>query len=63
MDFLEILARVSVSMFQDSEMEEESLKWKLEHVLEELFSSMNGNHQIIKNQIIIEEFSDSDDDY
>ena len=63
MDFLEILARVSVCMFEDSEMEEESLQWKLEHILVELFSSMKGNHKIIKNQIIIEDFSDSDDDY
>lgn len=61
-EFLEVLARTADLMFEGSEMEEEPLKWKLEHVLQELFGSVL-NTQFTRNRIVIEEFSDSDDDY
>ena len=57
-----MLARVAMLMFEGSEMEEEKLSWKLEHVLEVLFGSLL-HKKVTRNQIIIEEFSDSDDDY
>ena len=49
-------------LFEGSEMEEEPLKWKLEHVLQELMDNIM-HQKITRNRIIIEEFSDSDDDY
>ena len=57
-----MLARVALLMFDGSEMEVESLSWKLEHVLDVLFSSLMHQH-VTRNKIIVEEFSDSDDDY
>lgn len=36
-EFLEIVARLSVLLFEGSEMENDSLQYKLEHVLEQLF--------------------------
>jgi len=59
---LEIIARVSTSLFKDTEMESESLKWKLEHVLKKIFGEIL-HESLTHNEIIIEEFSDSDDDY
>ena len=41
-DFLEIISRVATIMFDGSEMEEEPLQWKLEHVIQELFVKMPG---------------------
>jgi len=32
-EFLEVLARIAMLMFEGSEMEDNTLKWKLEHVL------------------------------
>ena len=58
---LEVLARISVFLFEGSEMESEDLKLKLEHLLNELFKTINKKVKF--NRIIIEEFSDSDDDY
>ena len=49
-------------MFEGSEMEDEKLSWKLEHVLDVLFGTLL-NKKVTRNRIIVEEFSDSDDDY
>ena len=57
-----MLARVAMLMFDGSEMEVESLSWKLEHVLDVLFGSLM-HQNVTRNKIIVEEFSDSDDDY
>lgn len=61
-EFLEIIARVSTSLFKDTEMESEPLKWKLEHVLKKILWE-ELHEKLTHNEIIIEEFSDSDDDY
>ena len=49
-------------MFEGSEMEDEKLSWKLEHVLDILFGTLL-HKKVTRNRIIVEEFSDSDDDY
>ena len=58
---LEVLARVADLLFRGSEMEDEPLKYKLEHLLAELLRLVHKKIQY--NKVIIEEFSDSDDDY
>lgn len=56
-----MLARVADLLFKGSEMEDEPLKYKLEHLLSDLLRLVNK--KIKYNKLIIEEFSDSDDDY
>ena len=43
-------------------MAEETLLWKIEHVLSELLR-INFNAKLARNVVIVDEFSDSDDDY
>jgi len=43
-------------------MEEEKLAYKLEFMLQQLFSQTMSS-SVIKAEVVIEEFSDSDDDY
>jgi len=61
-EFLELMARIAIIFFRDSEMHAASLKWKLLYVLEKVFANttqMKVNQTVVE----IEEFSDSDDDY
>ena len=51
-----------MQLFKDSEMAEDTLLWKIEHVLSELFRT-NFNAKVARNVVIVDEFSDSDDDY
>ena len=62
MEFLELISRVALDLFKESEMEEETLLWKIEHVLSELFR-VNFGTKLARNVVIVDEFSDSDDDY
>lgn len=62
MEFLEVIARIAKIYFRDSEMHAKSLKWKLNYILEKVYSNtvqMKINEELVE----IEEFSDSDDDY
>lgn len=61
-EFLEFIALISVIFFRNSELAEETLTWKIEYILDQLFRRILET-EVKKNQIIIEEFSDSDDDY
>ena len=60
-EFLEFLARISDLYFRESEMEELELYEKIEHVLDDLLPLIGG--QRVKQEITVEEFSESDDDY
>ena len=60
-EFLEVIGRAAHLMFQRTEMADLPLSEKIEHILEGLFSLVHTTVQ--KNEIVIEEFSDSDDDY
>lgn len=61
-EFLEFIARIAVIFFRDSELNEETLEWKVEYILEQLLQPILQK-KLVKNRIVIEEFSDSDDDY
>ena len=61
MEFLEFLARVAELYFEGSEMEELELHVKLEYLLDELLPLVGSKR--IKQSTVIEEFSESDDDY
>ena len=57
-----MISRIAFKLFEDSEMAEETLLWKIEHVLSELLR-INFNAKLARNVVIVDEFSDSDDDY
>ncbi len=61
-EFLEMIARVAVAFFKDTEMESSNLDWKLNHILKELLDQII-HEELIVNTYQIAEFSDSDDDY
>ena len=60
-EFLEFLARVSDLFFAGSEMESLELHEKIEYVLDEILPIVN--YKRVKQEIIIDEFSESDEDY
>lgn len=60
-EFLEFLARVAELYFEGSEMEELDLHIKLEYLLDEIFTLIGAKR--VRQTTIIEEFSESDDDY
>ena len=60
-ELLEFLARVAELYFEGSEMEELELHTKLEHLLDEILPLVNAKR--VKQSTVIEEFSESDDDY
>ena len=60
-EFLEVISRTAEELFRDTEMQDHDLNWKLEHVFDGLFRSVN--EKVTVNEIVVEEFSDSDDDY
>ena len=60
-EFQEMLSRLAMIFFRDSEMHEESLQWKLEYILQQILAILQM--KVHFNKIIIEEFSDSDEDY
>ena len=60
-EFLEFIARVADLFFHESEMEDLQLYEKIEHVLDELLPLVEATR--VKQQVIVEEFSESDDDY
>ena len=60
-EFLEFLARIAELYFEGSEMEELDLHEKLEHLLDELLPLVQAKR--VKQTTVIEEFSESDDDY
>ena len=60
-EFLEFLARVSDLFFAGSEMETLELHEKIEYVLDEILPIVN--YKRVKQEIIIDEFSESDEDY
>ena len=60
-EFCEFIARVIVTLLKDSELEELPLEEKLEYILEVILPL--AGHTFKPNKIIIEEFSESDEDY
>ena len=60
-EFLEFLVRTAELYFEESEMQELELHEKLEYLLDELLPVVDSRR--IKHAIVIEEFSESDDDY
>ena len=61
LEFLEFLVRVAELYFEESEMNELELHQKFEYLLDEILPLVKAKR--VKQEIIIEEFSDSDDDY
>ena len=62
LEFLEFIARISDQWFLGTEMEELALSAKIEEFLEQLLVLVDG-FKMVRQEITIEEFSDSDDDY
>ena len=60
-EFLEFLARIAELYFEGSEMEELELHQKLEFLLDEILPVVGAKR--VKQTTVIEEFSESDDDY
>ena len=60
-EFLEFIARLVDIQFSDSELADMPLAEKLEHILKDLLALVK--YEIKYNRVVIEEFSDSDDDY
>ena len=60
-EFLELLARIAELYFRDSEMEDLQLSEKIEYILDDLLPLVDMTRT--KQKIMIEEFSESDDDY
>ena len=60
-EFLELLARIAELYFRDSEMEDLQLSEKIEYILDDLLPLVEMSRT--KQKIMIEEFSESDDDY
>lgn len=60
-EFLEFLGRVAELYFEGSEMEELELHHKLEYLLDELLPIVDAKR--VKQETVINEFSESDDDY
>jgi hypothetical protein len=58
---LEFLARVAELYFEGSEMEELELYQKIEYLLDELLPLVDAKR--VKQVTVIQEFSESDDDY
>jgi len=60
-EFLELIARVAELYFRGSEYEELMLSEKVEYILDDLLPLVTAKRT--KQRIVIEEFSDSDDEY
>jgi hypothetical protein len=60
-EFLEFIARIALKLFKDSELEELQLNEKIETVLDYMFDYLHLEKE--KQEIHVEEFSASDDDY
>ena len=60
-EFLEFLGRTAEQYFLGSEMEELELHHKIEYLLDEILTVIGEER--VKQETIIEEFSESDDDY
>ena len=60
-EFLEFLGRIAEQYFLGSEMEDLELHRKIEYLLDEILTVIDEKR--IKQEEIIEEFSESDDDY
>ena len=60
-EFLECLGRIAELYFEGSEMEELELHQKLEFLLDEILPVVGAKR--VKQTTVIEEFSESDDDY
>ena len=61
-EFMEFIARCSEKWMQETEMAEIELKRKVEYFLENLFANTIGA-EVVYQERIVEEFSDSDEDY
>ena len=61
LEFLEFLSRFAELYFEGSEMEELELHQKLEFLLDEILPVVGAKR--VKQTTVIEEFSESDDDY
>ena len=61
MELLEFIARISEYWLQETEMDELPLPRKIEHFLEYMLPLVDSS--LVCQELVIEEFSDSDDDY
>ena len=61
LEFLEFLARIAELYFEESEMEDLDLHVKIEYLLDEILPLVDAKR--VKQTTVIEEFSESDDDY
>lgn len=61
MEFLELIARIALTYFKNLEAEEWPLKKKIKSLLDEIFPVIG--HRRIEQVTIINEFSESDDEY
>lgn len=60
-EFLELIARIGELYFRDSEMEDLMLSEKIEYILDDLLPLVEAERT--RQKMVIEEFSESDDDY
>ena len=58
---MEFLARIAETYFKGSEMEDIDLANKVEYLLDEILPLVGSKR--VKQETVIEEFSESDDDY
>ena len=60
-EFLEFLARLVTLHFEESELGELPLDEKLEYIISDLLPLVNFDFKYVR--MVVEEFSDSDDEY
>ena len=60
-EFLEFISRIAELSFRESELEELHLYEKIEYILDDIFPLVGAKR--VKQQIVVEEFSESDEDY
>ena len=61
LEFLEFIARISENWFLETELENLPLPNKIEEFLEQMLVLVDA--KLVRQEIIIEQFSDSDEDY
>jgi len=61
MEFLEMIARIALTYFKNIEAEEWPLTKKIQSLMDEIFPVLG--HKRVEQVTIINEFSESDDEY
>lgn len=60
-EFLEFISRIAELSFHESELEDLHLFEKIEYILDDIFPLVGAKR--VKQQIVVDEFSESDSDY